>query len=199
MPLRSQAGGWAIFEPPKHLVILQTEHWVLNHRVDAALPGYLMLGARASTNDLSTMRPEALAELGTLLARAQQALNATLKPEHLYIGRYGHMAGHALHFHIIPICGWVKQSFFADPRYRVLQSFCQPSDGGDSAGDTDGAELTLYVWREFCENPDPPPISGPPIREVVERLKVLMSRFASPASQPSHAQDGRGHAPPPYG
>jgi diadenosine tetraphosphate (Ap4A) HIT family hydrolase len=165
-----------IFEPPKHLVILQTEHWVLNHRVDSALPGYLMLGARVPTNDLSLMPPEALAELGTLLARAQKALTAILKPEHLYIGRYGHMAGHALHFHIIPVCGWVKRCFFGDPRHRNLRTFYQPSDAGDAADETDGAELTLYVWREFCENPVSPPISGPPIHEVIETLKVLMSR-----------------------
>jgi diadenosine tetraphosphate (Ap4A) HIT family hydrolase len=93
-----------IFEPPSHLVILQTEHWVLGHRVDSALPGYLMLGARMPTNDLSLMPPQALTQLGTLLAHAQKALNAILDPEHLYIGRYGHIAGHALHFHIIPVC-----------------------------------------------------------------------------------------------
>jgi diadenosine tetraphosphate (Ap4A) HIT family hydrolase len=173
------------FEPPEHLLILRTKHWILNHRVDSALPGYLMLGACAPTNDLSTMRPEALAELGILLAGAQKALNAILQPEHLNIGRYGHMAGHALHFHIIPVCGWVKQSFFGDPRYRVLQSFGQPSAGGDAANETDGAELTLYVWREFCENPMPPPISGPPIREVLERLKAFLQPSESPA--PSRA------------
>jgi diadenosine tetraphosphate (Ap4A) HIT family hydrolase len=163
------------FEPPKHLVIVQTEYWVLNHRVDTALPGYLMLGARMPTNDLSLMQPEALAELGTLLARAQKAVTTILKPEHLYIGRYGHMAGRALHFHIIPVCGWVKQSFFRDPRYRVLRNFYQPSDAGDAADATDGAELTLYVWREFCENPVPPPISSPSIHEIIESLKVLLS------------------------
>jgi diadenosine tetraphosphate (Ap4A) HIT family hydrolase len=145
------------FEPPEHLTILQTEHWVLNHRVDSALPGYRMLGSRARANDLSILRTEALLELGTLLARAQAALNVLLAPDHLYIGRYGHMAGHALHFHIIPFCGWVKQSFFGDPRYRVLQKFYQPSEEGIAVDDTDGAELTLYVWREFCENPSPPP------------------------------------------
>jgi hypothetical protein len=42
------------------------------------------------TNDLSLLRPEALAQLGTLLANAQKALNTLLRPEHLYIGRYGH-------------------------------------------------------------------------------------------------------------
>jgi hypothetical protein len=67
----------ADFEPPERLVILKTEHWVLNHRVDSALPGYLMLGARMFTNDLSLMPPEALGELGPCLARAQGALKAS--------------------------------------------------------------------------------------------------------------------------
>jgi diadenosine tetraphosphate (Ap4A) HIT family hydrolase len=136
------------------------------------------LGARMPTNDLSLMPPEALAELGTLLARAQKALTAILTPEHLYIGRYGHVAGHALHFHIIPVCAWVKRYFFSDPRHRNLRTFYQPSDAGDAVDETDGAELTLYVWREFCENPVQPPISGPPVHEVIESLKVLMTRQA---------------------
>ena len=111
---------------------------------------------------------------GTVLAKAQKALNAIVKPEHLYIGRYGHSAGHALHFHLIPICGWVRQLFFDDPRYRVLRNLTHQSATLD-ADKTDGAELTLYVWREFCESPAPPPISGPSVYEVVERLKVEMS------------------------
>ena len=172
------------FEPPPHLVILQTEHWMLNHRVDSALPGYLVLGARMATNDLSRMPPQALAELGTLLARAQTALTAILKPEYLYIGRYGHAAGHALHFHMIPVCTWVKRCFFSDPRHHNLWTFYRPSDAGDADDETDGAELTLYVWREFCENPLPPPISGPPIHEVVARLKVLMSPSEVPDDVP---------------
>jgi diadenosine tetraphosphate (Ap4A) HIT family hydrolase len=177
------------FEPPEHLVILQTDHWIINHRVDSALPGYLMLGARAPTNDLSTLPPEALSQLGSLLARAQNSLNAILTPEHLYIGRYGHTAGHSLHFHMIPICGWVKRSFLGDPRYRVLQGFYQPSDAGAAADETDGAEFTLYVWREFCENPNPPPISGPPIQDIIDALKVLMAPSESPA--PSHRPGGQ--------
>jgi diadenosine tetraphosphate (Ap4A) HIT family hydrolase len=165
---------FGLFQPAKHLVILQTEDWVLNQRVDSALPGYLVLGVRTPTDDLSLLRPEALAQLGTLLANAQKALNTLLRPKHLYIGRYGHRAGHALHFHLIPICEWVRQLFFADPRYRVLKTLSHPS-GALDADETDGAELTLYVWREFCESPVPPPISGPSVHELVERLKVLMA------------------------
>jgi diadenosine tetraphosphate (Ap4A) HIT family hydrolase len=162
------------FQIPEHLIILRTAHWILNHRVDSALPGYLILGARMPANDLSLMRPDALAQLGTLLARAQKALNEILAPEHLYISRYGHAPGHSLHFHIIPVCGWVRQHFLGDPRYRVLRAIARPA-AADAGDETDGAELTLYIWREFCENPFPLEIFGPSIHDVVERLKAFMS------------------------
>jgi diadenosine tetraphosphate (Ap4A) HIT family hydrolase len=117
------------------LLILETDNWLLNHRSDSALPGYLILEARVATADLWQMSPGALAELGMLLAKSQQALNAVLQPEHLYVGRYGHTAGRALHFHLIPVCAWVKKSFFGDLRYHVLQGLCENS----SPQETDGA------------------------------------------------------------
>jgi diadenosine tetraphosphate (Ap4A) HIT family hydrolase len=172
------------FEPPEHLVILQTEDWMLNHRVDSALPGYLILGARMPTNDLSLLRPKALAQLGMLLARTQRALGAILKPKHLYIGRYGHSVGHALHFHIMPVCEWVRQSFFSDARYRALKNFDRHPADTKVTDETDGAELTLYIWREFCENPVPPPVSGPPIHEVVERLKICLATLETGGDVP---------------
>jgi diadenosine tetraphosphate (Ap4A) HIT family hydrolase len=156
-------------EQHRNFTILETEHWRVNHRMDSALPGYLILGARQATNELYRLPADALAELGMLLATVQQALRAVLNPEHLYIGRYGHSSGHAFHFHIIPICGWVRQRFFEDPRYRVLERLQYPP-----AGDTDGAELTLYVWREFCESRDPPPVSGPSVTDVIQMLRSFM-------------------------
>ena len=156
-------------------MILQTEHWVLNHRVDTALPGYLMLGARVPTNDLYRMRPQALAELGPLLARTQKALDDILKPRHFYIGRYGHMAGHALHFHIIPVCEWLRQSFLADPRYRLLRDISGHPAPIGATDETDGAELTLYIWRELCESPAPPQVFGPTVGELTARLKLVLS------------------------
>jgi diadenosine tetraphosphate (Ap4A) HIT family hydrolase len=38
------------------------------------------------TNDFSLLRPEALAQLGTLLANAQKALNTLLRPQLLISG-----------------------------------------------------------------------------------------------------------------
>ena len=159
------------FQPREDLVILRTEDWLINHRVDSALPGYLIVGARMPANELAHLSPRALAELGNLLAKAQLALNGILHPEHLYIGRYGHAAGHPIHFHIIPVCGWVKECFWSDTRYRVLQGL----SGRSAVDETDGAELTLFIWREFCEGRDPPAISGPSVDEVVERLKISMA------------------------
>jgi diadenosine tetraphosphate (Ap4A) HIT family hydrolase len=166
------------FEPPAALMIFETEDWSLNHRVDSSLPGYLMVATRRATNDLSAMRAEALAELGMLLARAQRGLNEILEPEHLYISRYGHTAGLALHFHLIPICSWVKRSFLEDPRYRAVRDLSKRSSTDQTAGETDGSELTLFVWREFCESPNPPPISGPSIPEVVAKLRHFMAEPA---------------------
>jgi diadenosine tetraphosphate (Ap4A) HIT family hydrolase len=148
-------------------LILRTDNWQINHRTDSALPGYLIVGARKPTSELSTMPPKALTELGSLLANAQRALTEILQPEHLYIGRYGHTTGLSCHFHVIPICTWVKQSFFKDARYRVLQNLSERS----ATRETDGVELTLYVWREFCESAHPPAISGPSIGEVIEDLR----------------------------
>jgi diadenosine tetraphosphate (Ap4A) HIT family hydrolase len=125
------------------------------------------------TNELAQMPASALTQLGTLLAQVQRGLEDILNPEHLYIGRYGHTAGQAFHFHLIPVCSWVKAGFFGDSRYRVLQEFSR----GSPPGETDGAEMTLYVWREFCERPDPPAISGPSVDEVVARLKLFMSEI----------------------
>jgi diadenosine tetraphosphate (Ap4A) HIT family hydrolase len=167
------------FQPPEHLVITQTDDWILNHRVDTALPGYLMLGARASTNRLAAMSRRALSQLGELLAAAQEAIETALAPKYLYIGRYGHSAGHALHFHIIPVCDWVVRGFFADPRYRHLESLRTHGDG-----QTDGAELTLYIWREFCESPRPPAITGSSVGEVVERLRALLRPLETTVAAP---------------
>jgi hypothetical protein len=54
------SGPWSgAFQPANHVVMRRIEDWVLNHRVDSALPGFLVWGARMPTND----------QLGTLPAK----------------------------------------------------------------------------------------------------------------------------------
>jgi diadenosine tetraphosphate (Ap4A) HIT family hydrolase len=165
--------GVVAFQIPEHLIIKTTEHWIVNHRVDSKLPGYLMIGSRRDTGRLFDLPPAELAELGHLLAHTQRALQEILHAEHVYLGRYGHQAGPSIHFHAIPIYGWVKAAFDADSRYAVLKSFYTE---GSSNSDYDGAELTLFVWREFCEKPTPPALHGPSTSEVIRLLKENYAR-----------------------
>lgn len=153
---------------PSSFIIHQSKYWILNHRMDSALAGYLMLSAKQMTNSLAALPIEAPAELGVLQARIQNAIEAHLKPKRLYFGRFGHDAGYSIHFHFIPVYDWVEALFWLDERYRLLQTF---GSIDNVLLQTDGAELMLFVWREFCERPVPPPIQGPSVDEVVTTLR----------------------------
>jgi diadenosine tetraphosphate (Ap4A) HIT family hydrolase len=150
-------------------ILFETEHWLLNHHLASKLPGYLMLGAKAPVDSLADMPDAALAELGGLLAKTQRVMEAQLKPKWLYISRYGHLPGFPLHFHFIPVYDWVEDAFWRDERYRRLQGL-----GSQDLAKTltDGAELTLFVWREFGESLIPPVIHGPSVAQVIGNLRV---------------------------
>lgn len=152
-------------------VLFETDHWQLNHHLTSRLPGYLMLGAKAPIDSLADMPDAALAELGGLLARAQRIMETQLRPKWLYISRYGHMPGFPLHFHLIPVYDWVEAAFWQDERYRQLQRF---GSYNPTQLVTDGAELTLFVWREFGESPTTPATQGPSVAQVINRLRACM-------------------------
>lgn len=150
-------------------ILFETEHWLLNHHLASKLPGYLMLGAKAPVDSLADMPDAALAELGGLLAKTQRVMEAQLKPKWLYISRYGHLPGFPLHFHFIPVYDWVEDAFWRDERYRRLQ-YLGSQDLAKTL--TDGAELTLFVWRELGESLMPPVIKGLSVKQVIESLRV---------------------------
>jgi hypothetical protein len=66
----------------------------------------------------------------------------------------------------------VKERFLADVRYDAVRRLGPRSDPNE----TDGAEMTLYVWREFCESKNPPEVAGPSIDDVVHHLRVLLGQ-----------------------
>lgn len=131
-----------------------------------------MVGSRSETNSLADLPEVALHELGIHLSRLQRILTGLFDPPHFYVGRYGHTAGHSIHFHVIPVYDWVADAFAGDDRYRVLHRFYTPGDYDDgSDAPFDGAEMTLYIWREFCESRTPPEIAGPSVEEVIELVR----------------------------
>jgi len=152
---------------PARFIVSDHEHWRANHRIDTALPGYLMLAAKHDADDLSLLPQAALVELGPLLARLQAALRTMFAPTRIYVGRYGHSRGHPIHFHVIPVHHWVERLFWQDDRYRALQQFAGPT----RETLTDGAELTLFIWRELCERPGPSDIKGPTVDETIALLR----------------------------
>ncbi|UWU13449.1 HIT family protein [Rhizobium sullae] len=155
-------------EIPAQFHVLETGRWLVNHRMNSALPGYLMVGSKTPASELSELTDSALTELGPLLAKAQDALQQVLQARRVYIGRYGHTPGYPIHFHMIPN-DWVETRFWEDARYRVLEGFTE-SPGKT----TDGAELTLFVSREFCERAVPPPIKGPSVSKAIELLRTAL-------------------------
>jgi diadenosine tetraphosphate (Ap4A) HIT family hydrolase len=138
--------------------------------MNSSLPGYLMLGSKAFADELSDLSMEALSSLGPLMAKVQSAMRIMLRPDRIYIGRYGHRQGYPLHFHMIPIYDWVERLFWQDTRYRALEDFAGPVV--ETA--VDGAELTFFVWREFCERLDPPAVQGPTVAETIAILREAM-------------------------
>jgi diadenosine tetraphosphate (Ap4A) HIT family hydrolase len=152
---------------PQQFHIGEAPGWSVNHRINSALPGYLMISSTTATNDLSDLPVDALCSIGTVFAKVQHALKHVLRAQRIYISRFGHSPGYPIHFHVIPIYDWVEELFWKDDRYRVLETFAE----GPGETPTDGAELTLFVWREFCERAEPPPIRGPSVGEAIVILR----------------------------
>ena len=155
-------------EIPAQFIIHETTHWIVNHHMSSALPGYLVLGSKAYVHSLGDLPYNALIELGSLLATVQTILQLRMNPRWLYISRFGHDPGYAIHFHFIPVYHWVEELFWNDARYRLLNTFGSKESAHNL---TDGAELTLFVWREFGEDSHPTAIEGPSITEVIDDLR----------------------------
>lgn len=167
---------------PERFRIHETKHWLINHRIDSHLPGYLMFGSKdGRVADLSALDDAALAAFGPLLARTQRVLRATLAPQRIHITRYGHAPGYPVHFHLIPIYGWVAARF----QQAVRNSASGQCTSAQSEGRTDGPALSLFVSRVFCDAAEPPPIEGPSVDDAVALLRSAMR-------DQSVESDGRG-------
>ena len=118
-------------------------------------------------SDFSDLSPNALDSMGRIIALTTQTIKDTLSPEHVFVGRYGVSPGFSLHFHFVPVYGWVKRLFDKDNRYDILKSLYNPQFGSTP----DGADWQLYIWREFVESSDPPAIEGPSVDEAIAILR----------------------------
>ena len=112
--------------------------------------------------ELSDVTPAGLSEVGHLLAWATAILQDCLGGERVYVLRYGHDSGHSVHFHVVPIYPWLLAA------YRTSTAYF------DSEPGPDGADLTRFLWREYCESKSPPPCPG---YSVAEAMNIIRQEF----------------------
>ncbi len=93
-----------MFEPPSELILLRSNHWLVNQCVDVAIPGYLIVGATDPHADRqATLSEAAQAELGPSLARVHRTIEEELRPRIIYCVRWGHGHGQTIHFPVISV------------------------------------------------------------------------------------------------
>jgi len=74
-PDRIEKGPLSFFIPSDEFVVYESKHWRVNHRIDSALPGYLMLAAKDSAaSSFAQLCRAAQLELGLILAMVTASL-----------------------------------------------------------------------------------------------------------------------------
>lgn len=149
-------------------IVFKTKYWVINHRKDSNISGYLIMQPVNYSTNCSDLSIAALNEMGSIIANTESIIQKLFNPQYIYISKYGHTPRSSFHFHFIPVYQWVIDLFWRDNRYRDLSKFGEPQ----LKNLTDGAELTFFIWREFCEKQYPTIIQGTPVKEAIEKIKV---------------------------
>ncbi|WP_340607716.1 hypothetical protein [Xenorhabdus bharatensis] len=70
---------------PAEKIILKTNNWVVNHRIDSSLPGYVILQSSHNHIALSDLSNKAIQEMGILMGYIEKALKKFIFPKHIYI------------------------------------------------------------------------------------------------------------------
>ena len=148
----------------------ETVHWRVNQRVDSTLPGYLIVGAKEQeATELAHLSQKALSEIGLVLGIVTGTLQRLFQPEHIHICRFGHDLHHTVHFHVIPIYGWVRQAYDRIAREGTTQVRYPKF--------TDGTSLTLFVTEEFRDGRAPCEIARPNIHDAINALREALSKM----------------------
>jgi len=144
-------------------MIYESNNWLLKHRGDAKLPGYLILISKNDTDNLSSLSNSALAEIGLIQATATNVLENKLSAKLVYICRWGHQCGNPIHFHIVPLYDWVEEAYSKDPQWNSIEP--------------DGPVFFTYITRAFIEYENPPAIQGPSIEETISVLTEEFNNY----------------------
>ena len=143
---------------PENKILLETKHWIINHRLDTEYPGYLMLGSKESTFRVSDLCTESLRSMGIILGAVENRMYERLKPETVIISKLGFSKGFGCHFHLIPVYSWLYDSIKRDKSYSISEP--------------DGLDFSLFISRKFCEGSEQFPKRALNIEDAITLLDL---------------------------
>lgn len=82
-------------------IILETKYWSCDHAFDVPLPGFLILKTNRHTESITKLTADEARELGLLLLKITKVIDTVLKPERIYVLRFGEVVRH-VHFWLLP-------------------------------------------------------------------------------------------------
>lgn len=87
--------------PKNKLAIKKTKFFIVEQCRTCDIPGYLIVSALSEVQFLASLPTNAAAELGILLADVERAISEIVKPENIYVAKFGEER-RLLHFHVFP-------------------------------------------------------------------------------------------------
>lgn len=82
-------------------IILQTKYWSCDHAYDIPLPGFLFLKTNRHVESIASLNENEANEFGSVLLKITKAMDKILRPERIYVLRYGEVIRH-VHFWLLP-------------------------------------------------------------------------------------------------
>ncbi|PHM72551.1 tRNA glutamyl-Q synthetase [Xenorhabdus sp. KJ12.1] len=70
---------------PNEKIILKTNNWIVNNRIDSSLPGYVILQSRHNHMNLCDLSNKAIQEMGILMGYIEKTLKKFIFLTHFYI------------------------------------------------------------------------------------------------------------------
>lgn len=140
------------------LTIFETLHWIVTHRKDSRYPGFLIVATKSTALEISALDAQALTELGPVLAKAEKLLLSFYNPHRVITAKLGFSAGHACHFHMLPVTLDFLKEIVDHPNY---------------ADDPDGNDALLYASREYGERP----LNDLQLTQQLETVKELTAHL----------------------
>jgi len=112
-------------------LVFETDHFTVSQAKAYRVPGYLIVESKANRTRVAGFTPGQAADLLKCLADAETLVQAIVKPERVYILKFGE-AKPRVHFHVFPRTARLARAYLAHVPDRKPYS---------------GARIVDWTWR----------------------------------------------------